>query len=106
MIRRPPRSTLFPYTTLFRSGQCAFDHAAAHLRSRSAFGSKLGGFQHWQFRMAEHAIALEAARSLYQKAARKSDTRGSGEPGGAVAKGARTRLPVARAPGRLPGPAR
>ena len=21
MIRRPPRSTLFPYTTLFRSGQ-------------------------------------------------------------------------------------
>src|ERR1041385_9498805 len=24
MIRRPPRSTLFPYTTLFRSYQCAF----------------------------------------------------------------------------------
>src|SRR5256885_13114269 len=23
MIRRPPRSTLFPYTTLFRSFQCA-----------------------------------------------------------------------------------
>src|SRR2546429_3677737 len=23
MIRRPPRSTLFPYTTLFRSTQCA-----------------------------------------------------------------------------------
>src|SRR5256885_9093254 len=23
MIRRPPRSTLFPYTTLFRSGRCA-----------------------------------------------------------------------------------
>src|SRR2546422_6620700 len=22
MIRRPPRSTLFPYTTLFRSGNC------------------------------------------------------------------------------------
>src|SRR5258708_27380311 len=27
MIRRPPRSTLFPYTTLFRSFQTAFgDH--------------------------------------------------------------------------------
>src|SRR3712207_7179731 len=25
MIRRPPRSTLFPYTTLFRS-HCALDH--------------------------------------------------------------------------------
>src|SRR5690606_41658041 len=25
MIRRPPRSTLFPYTTLFRSNQDCFD---------------------------------------------------------------------------------
>src|SRR5256885_13042681 len=24
MIRRPPRSTLFPYTTLFRSPRCAY----------------------------------------------------------------------------------
>src|SRR3712207_7737977 len=29
MIRRPPRSTLFPYTTLFRSDAAAQDHAAA-----------------------------------------------------------------------------
>src|SRR3712207_8302269 len=28
MIRRPPRSTLFPYTTLFRSGLLSFGHAA------------------------------------------------------------------------------
>src|SRR5256885_15431068 len=28
MIRRPPRSTLFPYTTLFRSARCAFGAAA------------------------------------------------------------------------------
>src|SRR3712207_7696045 len=26
MIRRPPRSTLFPYTTLFRSCYCVFVH--------------------------------------------------------------------------------
>src|SRR3712207_6974984 len=26
MIRRPPRSTLFPYTTLFRSGTSVTDH--------------------------------------------------------------------------------
>src|SRR5258705_1531355 len=26
MIRRPPRSTLFPYTTLFRSGRAALHH--------------------------------------------------------------------------------
>src|SRR2546427_5400697 len=28
MIRRPPRSTLFPYTTLFRSGQAVVDDGA------------------------------------------------------------------------------
>src|SRR5256885_3668628 len=31
MIRRPPRSTLFPYTTLFRSLDAAFDAAARKL---------------------------------------------------------------------------
>src|SRR2546430_4802931 len=29
MIRRPPRSTLFPYTTLFRSGESSSDLAWA-----------------------------------------------------------------------------
>src|SRR5690348_17812888 len=33
MIRRPPRSTLFPYTTLFRS----FGDVRVHLRARQAF---------------------------------------------------------------------
>src|SRR3712207_6855069 len=35
MIRRPPRSTLFPYTTLFRSPRCSSDASArapAHLQ--------------------------------------------------------------------------
>src|SRR3712207_8709350 len=30
MIRRPPRSTLFPYTTLFRSGGAGAHRAAGH----------------------------------------------------------------------------
>src|SRR2546427_9248286 len=30
MIRRPPRSTLFPYTTLFRSGIYFFFEHASH----------------------------------------------------------------------------
>src|SRR5260221_7585199 len=29
MIRRPPRSTLFPYTTLFRSGMAAYTRGGA-----------------------------------------------------------------------------
>src|SRR5260370_35057168 len=34
MIRRPPRSTLFPYTTLFRSLRDAFTEAAADRAAR------------------------------------------------------------------------
>src|SRR3712207_7069501 len=30
MIRRPPRSTLFPYTTLFRSDRPAFRNCVSH----------------------------------------------------------------------------
>src|SRR5256886_12548749 len=32
MIRRPPRSTLFPYTTLFRSAELALDMSARVLK--------------------------------------------------------------------------
>src|SRR5256885_6889154 len=31
MIRRPPRSTLFPYTTLFRSGRARHGHGHARM---------------------------------------------------------------------------
>src|SRR3712207_8257913 len=34
MIRRPPRSTLFPYTTLFRSGRVAGNGRLIHGRGR------------------------------------------------------------------------
>src|SRR3712207_7345386 len=41
MIRRPPRSTLFPYTTLFRSHAEGFNYSAA-LKERAAKGEKWG----------------------------------------------------------------
>src|SRR2546430_11201190 len=34
MIRRPPRSTLFPYTTLFRSGEVAREQLVAAVPAR------------------------------------------------------------------------
>src|SRR3712207_7817384 len=35
MIRRPPRSTLFPYTTLFRSPDVLFNNVGQSARERS-----------------------------------------------------------------------
>src|SRR5258705_2666910 len=37
MIRRPPRSTLFPYTTLFRSSRAAGTSASARLAALAPF---------------------------------------------------------------------
>src|SRR4051795_10650529 len=40
MIRRPPRSTLFPYTTLFRSGCCTAGRCNSHLiNDRPLYGA-------------------------------------------------------------------
>src|SRR5256885_4959550 len=36
MIRRPPRSTLFPYTTLFRSARARSSGVIHHCRRRAA----------------------------------------------------------------------
>src|SRR5258708_19282846 len=41
MIRRPPRSTLFPYTTLFRSTNIV-DKLACRLAGREIFSAELG----------------------------------------------------------------
>src|SRR5258708_31522221 len=41
MIRRPPRSTLFPYTTLFRSVATIVDRDARHL-APDPFARQLG----------------------------------------------------------------
>src|SRR2546427_4951207 len=45
MIRRPPRSTLFPYTTLFRSGQIRrLLDAGVPPRQITVLGASMGGF--------------------------------------------------------------
>src|SRR3989442_6638460 len=43
MIRRPPRSTLFPYTTLFRSTCCPRPGASAALASSPLWPSRPPG---------------------------------------------------------------
>src|SRR3712207_6992951 len=61
MIRRPPRSTLFPYTTLFRS----------------VFGRPIGQNQGIQFPLARAYASVEAASLMVEKAAALFDR---GEP--------------------------
>src|SRR4029078_13737950 len=57
MIRRPPRSTLFPYTTLFRSG-LAPGHWFSSTNRRSAGNVDLGG------RSEEHTSELQSLAYL------------------------------------------
>src|SRR5690349_23873878 len=78
MIRRPPRSTLFPYTTLFRSGGLAFERgvhgeddfvdAAIGDAAHEAVDGKVlraDSFQRGQAtRSEEHTSELQSRRDL------------------------------------------
>src|SRR2546426_9243339 len=43
MIRRPPRSTLFPYTTLFRSGDVELDALGGDITTGADVNASAGG---------------------------------------------------------------
>src|SRR5260221_8816700 len=60
MIRRPPRSTLFPYTTLFRSDQ---GHAQAVRRHRDGAGLHVQRVHQGQ-RSEEHTSELQSHSDL------------------------------------------
>src|SRR2546430_9042238 len=58
MIRRPPRSTLFPYTTLFRS------HHARGARGRHQSAALEQGQQIGDVRSEEHTSELQSQSNL------------------------------------------
>src|SRR2546430_8617617 len=68
MIRRPPRSTLFPYTTLFRSQTCALVRSESPSNERSP--SKLAWIatvlppHHPYNRSEEHTSELQSQSNL------------------------------------------
>src|SRR3712207_8074066 len=71
MIRRPPRSTLFPYTTLFRSTALIetylFEHRPVLLRGaneRWLFPGEAGGFKTPSMRSEEHTSELQSRQYL------------------------------------------
>src|SRR5438874_8283326 len=60
MIRRPPRSTLFPYTTLFRSAAGPQPHPlVVFLHGYPGYEKK-----HYQGRSEEHTSELQSRRDL------------------------------------------
>src|SRR5438093_9988020 len=60
MIRRPPRSTLFPYTTLFRSGPAAPQRAQPVLNGPLAIRVEAGR----GLRSEEHTSELQSLTNL------------------------------------------
>src|SRR3990167_6888082 len=62
MIRRPPRSTLFPYTTLFRSVKTASAHHHTPFATKS--GRSLGDRRRCRDRSEEHTSELQSQSNL------------------------------------------
>src|SRR5256885_11375010 len=62
MIRRPPRSTLFPYTTLFRSRMGVLDHFNVKMIGATAEAIDKAEDREL-FREAMHKIGLETPKS-------------------------------------------
>src|SRR5438552_13930725 len=63
MIRRPPRSTLFPYTTLFRSRRAMVSEARTRL-CRSPVTSRSSRSPAWWPRSEEHTSELQSPDHL------------------------------------------
>src|SRR3712207_8225716 len=75
MIRRPPRSTLFPYTTLFRSEARAEDDDAALLEvaHRAARDVGLGDLAHGDGGLHARVDALLLQEVLQRQAVRSEE---------------------------------
>src|SRR2546425_5873636 len=64
MIRRPPRSTLFPYTTLFRSSLATlFAATNANLSASSLLSPARIALANASLKLFAHATAFDAGRS-------------------------------------------
>src|SRR2546427_7871735 len=84
MIRRPPRSTLFPYTTLFRSREAAHGEGGGDARHRPAEPAHLPdlprvGLLEDERRSEEHTSELQSqsnlvCRLLLEKKKKKRNT--------------------------------
>src|SRR2546430_6816867 len=74
MIRRPPRSTLFPYTTLFRSHRRDRDDREIAVAPRELLEREAGAHRHHrQADLGENLVGFEARREVRQKEVRSEE---------------------------------
>src|SRR5438270_13214820 len=64
MIRRPPRSTLFPYTTLFRSLRASVPRHSLAIGRSLRFGHRLSLVARRRLRWEEHTSELQSQSNL------------------------------------------
>src|SRR2546422_5089542 len=95
MIRRPPRSTLFPYTTLFRSRRLAHDPARSRDRERvlRRRGETRRADRKSTRLNSSHGYISYAVFCLKKKKKRRIATSGRGDP---ASRGARMGIETAR----------
>src|SRR6266568_6806849 len=85
MIRRPPRSTLFPYTTLFRSPSAVRRRGGLGKSRRQAGGSHRRRTEHGGRRSEEHTSELQSqfhlvCRLLLEKKKKTNRTKLKAKP--------------------------
>src|SRR2546428_4963219 len=90
MIRRPPRSTLFPYTTLFRSTVCKLRSIPDSLRRKwcDTFDRQIrlsedalqGRMLDWEQRSEEHTSELQSRSDLVCRLLLEKKNRARGGP--------------------------
>src|SRR3712207_8194957 len=73
MIRRPPRSTLFPYTTLFRSEPLGAGTRRLLCREAALVGDLLDQHPAWPRRLRDRLSKPEAAAALRTPASRSEE---------------------------------
>src|SRR3712207_8189879 len=73
MIRRPPRSTLFPYTTLFRSATSVLPDMRAGIADLSADTRALPGLAEGMERVADATSPLPGVERALSQVARSEE---------------------------------
>src|SRR2546423_9436989 len=74
MIRRPPRSTLFPYTTLFRSREDRGRERGRHRHARLGDGGEAEGCRSEEHTSELQSLAYLVCRLLLEKKKKKNST--------------------------------